>query len=98
MVVRGGFQTEGDVLQTVLHLDCVCMEAELLESFPRRIEDQLSEKGSSPCGAEEGVMAVLGDIDADQEIVLSIPESHSSFDERSGACYHRSYPLGTSSL
>jgi hypothetical protein len=49
------------------------MEAELFESLSGRINDQLSEKAPSVCGTEEDVMAVLGHIDADQEILLRSP-------------------------
>ena len=66
MLVGRRFQTERYVLKSLLFPDRIRVEAESFESFPRRIKDELSQKGSSPCRAEEGVMAVLRHIDADQ--------------------------------
>ena len=47
MVVCGRFQTEGYLLQAMLYLECLRMEAELLEAFPACVKDQLLQEGLS---------------------------------------------------
>ena len=63
MVIGGGLTTEHHLLKAVLYLQCCCMDEQFFKSLPGVVEDQSSQQGLSRRGAEEGMMALFGDID-----------------------------------
>ncbi len=56
--------------KAMLRLQYLRLEAELLEALSRVVEDQLVQKGLSRRRAEEGVVALLGDIDTDHQMLF----------------------------
>jgi hypothetical protein len=69
MIVGRGFQAEDHMGETMLDLQDLGLQEELLEAFGRIVKEQSLEKGLPRRRPEEGVMAILADIQAHDQIL-----------------------------
>jgi hypothetical protein len=69
VVVSGGLHAEGELREALLCLQELGLGKELLKALLGIVKDQASKQGLSRGGAEEGVVALFGDVDADHQML-----------------------------
>jgi len=81
MIVGGGLQAEDHLEETMLDPQDLGLEEELLEAFGGIVKEQSLEKGLPRRRPEEGMMTILADIQAHDQMFSGASNLHAQLTE-----------------